>query len=146
MPPSTKSATLATMDANALSAIMQQLPFDNMCHMPRVCTAVRDACAAIDGGWKPFVEARVVRFNDNTQYCTTPTGWINTISIHTIKLTKGTGRMVLVGGKRTKLRMRGGVEYVQLGPNYKYPKIYATDKDIDEDRIRSINGYWMMNK
>ena len=141
--------SLTTINAHALSLIMNLLPFSNMSGMPRVCITMRDLCAAIDGGWHSFVESRIVRFTDNTRYFTTPSGWMNYIHVYTVKLPKnkkrsaGAGRTIYVGTKRHKLRMRGGVEYAQLGEDHRYPSIYASDNNIDEKRIREQNGHFV---
>lgn len=140
--------SLTTINAHALSLIVNLLPFSNMSGMPRVCTTMRDLCAAIDGGWHSFVESRIVRFTDNTRYFTTPSGWMHYIHVYTVKLPKnkkrsaGAGRTIYVGTKRHKLRMRGGVEYALLGPNFRYPSIHASNNNIDEKRIREVNAYW----
>ena len=139
---------MTTIDAHVFCLIMKLLPFSNMSGMPRVCTEMRDACLAIDGGWRSFVESRMVRFIDNTRYFSRATGWIHHIGVFTIKLPKnkkrsaGAGRTIYVGTKRHKLRMRGGVEYALLGPNFRYPTIHASDHNIDENRIDEHNAYW----
>lgn len=140
--------SLTTINAHALSLIMNLLPFSNMSGMPRVCKTMRDLCAAIDGGWHSFVESRIVRFTDNTRYFSRDTGWIHHIGVYTVKLPKnkklsaGGGRTIYVENKRRKLRVRGGVEYAQLGTDYRFPTIHASDNNIDEKSIREHNEYW----
>ena len=143
--------TLSSLDAGAFAVVMELLPFSTICAIPQVSKTINKLCAAIQGGWTSFVESQVTRFRDGCKYASTPTGWINTIEVHTVcdppagKKRKRVVmfRMIKIGVRRYKVRVNYcGVEYIRLGPNDKYPTLYANSTGFDAEYIRKNNNYW----
>ena len=154
-PGESATTTLSSLDAGAFALVLEQLPFHSICVMPQVSKAMEKLCSAIQGGWGSFVESRVVRFCDGYKYASTPSGWINTIGVHTVcvppadkkRKRAAAFRMVRIGARKYKVHLarswyRCGVEYVRLGPDDRYPTLYADSTEFDSDRIRKNNSYW----
>lgn len=121
--------------------VLDHLDFGSLVNVSEVSKTIR--------GMRDFgalLERKTTRFVDGTTYFSTPTGWANRVLRCKIARKKACSKMVSWGGNksRKKVRMRCGVEYVLIGPNYKSGAIYASNRHSAamDAQIDRENSYW----
>ena len=139
--------------------IMDQLPdelVENVLSISDHRTAVSYALTSQANVKKfaAYAESKTCRFETGARYVSTDTALGGHIrcayavkSIRKGKKSRGHGFLTIRGSsRRIKIRMNDrGVEWVRLGPDYKYTSLHATDNKINLKQIarhnKNLSGY-----
>ena len=131
--------------ADIAEIVLDHLDFRSLVKVSEVSKVAR---TALDFG--DLLQRKATRFVDGKAYVSTPTGWSNRVGKYTISRKNARGKTVaFANGKvRKKVRMRGGVEYVMLGRDYRSGCIYAKDlhSAAKDAEIDAENSYWALFK
>lgn len=139
--PSKMPGDLLQLPGDILALIARELPFASKKSLVESCSRAHSALPNL-------LKYSSICFVENKEYLSEDTGWVHYRQLYSVKLPKNAkrrGSTVVVGGKRRKVRMRGGVEYVVLGPNFKHPKLRANSTEYDMKEVVAHNTYWMEN-
>ena len=138
--------------------IMDQLPEELVEHVLSISDHHTALCYALTSQrnvkqFAAYAESKTCRFETGARYVSTDTGWWHIRGVYSVKRirkgkkTRGHGFLTInMSSGRRKIRMDGrGVEWVELGPGYKYPSLHATENKINLEEIAAHNEYWLDN-
>ena len=134
---------LLQLPGEVLALIVRELPFASK-------KSLVESCSRANNALPNLLKDSAICFVEGKQYLSDDTGWIHYRKLYTVHLPKNAKRrgstvFVREEKKRRKVRMSGGVEYVVLGPNSKWPTLRANSTEYDAEEINAHNAYWMEN-
>lgn len=141
--------SLCSLTVDSLLHVVRKLPYESLPAFAAICKEIRDSVDSQEGGWTAVVEARTTRFMDGFQYVSTPAShcWYRKVHTYIVRecrrrrsrnaSPKRKGRMVIVDGRRFKVRNRKGVEFVYLQEKLHWQTLWA---DSTEETPRPTFG------